>query len=767
MLIQGFKMQACDLHGFFKQNLPLSDVIVKRSCLNTKRSLAMLAAGCLYLGTATPALAQGLATPQAPPAASTTNAPLPLFLEANTLTQDNNQESYTATGDVFAHYETRSIMADQVTYDPKTGVVVATGDVSIQNSDGSTQFADKIELDDKLSAGVAHNFSSRLAGQGLLAADVAVRKSEDVNELHKTVYTACEPCKENGDTKTPTWALKADKVVENRKAKLVVYRHARLEALGVPVIYTPVLWHPDPTVDRAPGFLVPKFGVSSKRGAFIETPYLFTPTPHQDITFSPQFNQHVAPMINMRWRKRFYSGEIDVLGGVTHEQDFDQDGNTFGDETTRSYILGEGKFDISPNWYWGFGVEHATDDLLPRRYDISDLDIRRGLIQSDEQRFFSHVYLQGGDYNWHSRVLAGKNQGLRDGDNDENFANPLPMAEIFRVFPDIFGGQAEIQFNGAHLERGVGEQSTRVSAGVEWRDLHLTQQGVKIAPFVYGRADAYRLRDLTTPLSATGSENPTRLAGALGTDISMPFVKSLSNGAMIIEPMAQAIIATDEDDDAALIPNEDSQSFELDSSNLFSISRTPGYDVWEGGQRVNLGLNSRIHQGAAQFEGFLGRSWRSDGQLLSAGLEDDTSDWVGRIGASYGQYFGVQHQFRLDTDSLDDRRLDTLFWGRAGQASVWGRHVRVKSAMNINTFEELSMGVQWAPKRFWGARAEIVQDLQNDVTRRGQIGLLYRDECTELEIAYVREEQQDRTLGNSDTLSIRFALATLGEFNDE
>ncbi len=710
----------------------------------------------------------------APPAAATTGAfaadpvlpPEAIYLEADQMEKYDKTNSYVAKGDVFARYDQRSIRARQVTYDPETGVVLAEGDVAILNDDGSTQFADTVELDDKLSAGVAQNFSYRMAGQGTLAADVAIRKSEKVNELHQAVYSACDACTPEGEAKTPTWALKATEVVENRDAKVVVYKHARLEAVGVPVFYTPILWHPDPTVDRASGFLVPEFGVSSKRGAFLETPYLWAISPHQDLTISPQFNEKVAPMMNLRWRKRFYSGQVDIRGGITHEQEFDGDGNLYGEETTRSYVLGEGEFRVNRHWRWGFGLEQATDDLLPKRYDISDLEQKRGLIQSDEQRFLSQIYAEGGDYNWHSRVLVGDTQGLRAGDDDETFAQPLPIFEAFRTFPGVFGGQAELKLSGAHLQRGMGTQSSRVSAAGQWQRVMLTDAGVKVAPFAYGRGDVYRLHDLPAAVSVTGDEDVTRLVGAVGTDISMPFIKPLKSGAVILEPVAQVVVATEEIDDANLIPNEDSQSFELDASNLMSISRTPGYDVWEGGQRLNAGLKARYETGRVQVHGFAGRSWRNNGQLLSAGLEDDNSDWVGELGASYAGMVGVKHQFRLDEDGLDDRRLDTLFWGRAGQASVWGRHVRVTTATNINAFEELSLGAQWTPKRFWGARAEITQDLQNDVTRRGQIGLLYRDECTELEIAYVREDQADRTLGPSDSISIRFALATLGEFGD-
>jgi LPS-assembly protein len=63
----------------------------------------------------------------------------------------------------------------------------------------------------------------------------------------------------------------------------------------------------------------------------------------------------------------------------------------------------------------------------------------------------------------------------------------------------------------------------------------------------------------------------------------------------------------------------------------------------------------------------------------------------------------------------------------------------------------------------WGLTFAGVRDLENDVWRNREIGLLYRDECTRLEIVYQREETYNRTLGPSDNVLIRLTLATLGD----
>ena len=64
------------------------------------------------------------------------------------------------------------------------------------NQDGTVQFADHILLDDKMRAGFARGFSTQLPHNIKFAADVAIRRSEEVNELDRAIFTPCDVCAE-------------------------------------------------------------------------------------------------------------------------------------------------------------------------------------------------------------------------------------------------------------------------------------------------------------------------------------------------------------------------------------------------------------------------------------------------------------------------------------------------------------------------------------------------------------------------------------------
>ena len=55
-----------------------------------------------------------------------------------------------------------------------------------------------------------------------------------------------------------------------------------------------------------------------------------------------------------------------------------------------------------------------------------------------------------------------------------------------------------------------------------------------------------------------------------------------------------------------------------------------------------------------------------------------------------------------------------------------------------------------------------VRDVERDVWRRQEIGVLYKDDCLDLRVVWVHEETFNRNLGPSDSLQVRLSLATIG-----
>jgi LPS-assembly protein len=668
-----------------------------------------------------------------------------------------------------------------VVYDARTGAVTATGNVQIVNADGTSEFAERITLDKDFTAGVALGFSSRQQNNIKLASAAAVRRNPDSLELNRAIFTPCDTCvQETGKKKKPTWSIRASKVTQDKKRRLIYYRNAVVQVFGAPVLFAPVFWHADPTAERQSGFLTPKIDYTKRRGATYEQPYLWVINPSADLVVAPQINTKVNPFLKGEYRQRFWSGQIAARFGVGHDQDFTSKGEKFGDESWRSYILGDGAFKPNKKWTLGFSAERTSDDLLFRRYDVGQVFQNRGLYLTDDQRLISQVYAVRQDQRSFLSAAAFSIQGLRVTDDDQAFPVVAPLIE-YRYQPkaEVLGGR--LRFSGGAVvltrEEDAGNPVTgrtrtpvlpgvdvaRGSLDVEWRRAFTTGQGIRIEPFLNGRGDVYRVSDRVPADGPNGTFSRTQ--GTAGVDVSWPFIKPAKGYSIVLEPIVQVALSP-ENKGRRDIPNEDSLVFDFDETNLFQYNRAPGFDLYEGGQRVNVGGRATVTwQDGSEFRFIAGRSFRADQDPTlpaRSSLRNTSSDWVTAASVSLGGNFSAFVRARLDDESYDIRRseLGVNLWTRPVKASI--RYLMDETDISGVRREDFQMFAEAKLTKHWGVTSLASWDVENDVWTRQEFGVFYEDECTRVDVIYERDGTYDRSFTPSSRVSVRLTLATLG-----
>lgn len=781
-----------------------------KSLLLAGAGACLLAAGAAQAQEATPPVDDGLEDRA-------------LYLDAAEVARIGDRlEASREQGDrLYARFQDHALRTRRLTYDLATGIATADGEVELTAPDGSTVFADYLELTDGAQTGVAVNFATRLEDGSSLMAATAVRRSETVNELNYAIFTPCPICDEDGP-KEPTVSIQAQRVIQDENLRAVLYRNAVFKVKGVPVLYLPFFAHPDPTVERASGFLVPEIGFDQERGLSWEQPYLIVVSPSEDWLISPQFNSEVEPLLNLQWRRRFADGTVVARGGYTYARnfgDFDADDDGVDDvpqpldREHRSYLLAHGTFDPTGPWRWGFTAERTSDKTLFDRYDVRDPYADNGLYHGDERRLISQVYAERQTKRSYLSFGAFAIQSLRvvqfndtaPGLNVFESDGALPVAAPIvegRWEPDgpVFGGRLRLtgsavalyreEFAGAPVLRPevlpVGPAPTqgvdgrRVTGRAEWRRTMISPAGVRWEPFVDGRVDVYSISDLPAP-GLEAEQTVTRGRFTAGLDVSWPLIRPLSGGAdLVLEPMGQISASTDADLDPR-VPNEDSQVLDLDETSLFRIDRFPGLDLYEGGLRLTGGARATLRWDEGREASlFVGRSWRSDAEpgLLTAsadmpsvlydatGLADETSDWV--VQGTFEPHDGVRAWGRATIDGSGEvRRAEAAVegrWGRRNAGSliyVMDDSNPVEGPLNRN-YAFVESSVQQFIVDDWGVVGRGVYDLDRDLFVRSEVGLLFDDDCVRFEIGYRRDNTRVRPSGASEGAYVRLTLATFG-----
>ncbi|MDP3738211.1 MAG: LPS assembly protein LptD [Hyphomonadaceae bacterium] len=723
------------------------------------------------LASAMVALSTGVATAQTPadsqpPAATDTSQDL--LLRADLITEDRNGLVMTAEGNVEVRVGERTLRADRLVYDQDKKTMRAQGHVEISDQTGAFQFADEIEVDEDFRNGFATRFSARLGGNSIVTSSSAVRTDGTRNSLEQVVFTNCPICEANGGTE-PTWSIRARRAVQNTETQMITYQDAVFEIKGVPVLYLPYFAHPDPTSKRRSGLMIPDFGNDSKYGLFYEQPYYWSISPSQDVTISPTIFADINPLFKVDYRKRFFSGFIDLESSITHEQEFNSDGDRLGDDTWRSHLYGTGKFNIDQNWQWGFGVERQSDDLYDQRYDIDGEDDLRGLVASQPRQLLSQIYTTGQHPDFYFEAAAYVFQGLRAGDDDAQFPKVAPTVFAQKVFDLKQNGQIATDFSAVGLFRDAratlpnGQSAldtARVTSNTTWNAQYVFGPGFVLAPFGQARGDYYRVDSGL----GEGPRDISRVLGAAGAQLSYPVIRRGENIDIIVEPIAMVSYATTNPNSVRL-PNEDTLLFEADESNILKPTAISTYDLWEGGGRTAFGVNTTVRfSNKFQVSSLVARRWRQEEDTSFndlSNLRNETSDYVASVRADLGNILAAGARLRMD-DNLSVNRIDV-----DAQANIWrvsggARYFKIAETPARVEDEGLVWNGTLKVTDRWSAIVEQARNITQEQDIRLGLGIAYQDDCSYFALIYERNGGRDRILGPSESISFRFALTGLG-----
>jgi LPS-assembly protein len=318
----------------------------------------------------------------------------------------------------------------------------------------------------------------------------------------------------------------------------------------------------------------------------------------------------------------------------------------------------------------------------------------------------------------------------------------------------------------------------RASLDGQWRTQLTLQNGMRLEPFAQARGDVYsiggsQIFNIAAGTLSPGASSVSRGYGTIGANLSWPFIRQSGRTDIILEPIAQLAISPNVRPNVR-IPNEESVSFEYDETNLFSINRFPGADLYEGGQRLNVGGRATFDWGGNRNASFLvGRTFRAERDPVftpASGLQGRASDWI--VSATVYPYDGLSFfdRARLDSETLNVRRQEAGFTFLRPRFAVGAHYLYNESGVTVSPTGQVGIGrVQTADAggsvfltRHWGLGFNVTRDLQAQIWPVAQLGLFYQDECLRLDVIYTHDETYNRLIGDSNSIAVRLTLATLG-----
>ena len=743
-----------------------------------KRSLGSLALG-LTLAIAGPAVAQDLQDRSLPPPPPESALPTPatedqLDFSSDLLTYDSNADIVTATGEVRLLREGNRLRADRVTWNRKTGQVVADGNIAVTNPEGDVAYGDRIELTDSLKDGVVDNMLVVLDEGGRIAAKRGTRSENGVVTVESAAYTPCSVTNSAGCPKEPSWKITALKVRYDPTRKRIRYTGAGLTIFGLPTIPLPSFSHSIGDGSDS-GLLAPSIRLDRVNGLEVAVPYYFNLAPNRDLTITPHVFSAVLPMLQADYRSLSSKGAYRVQGYGTisrRSDDLVLGASPTGTERSfRGYVDAIGRFQLDPNWSVSGSLRYATDQTFLRRYDISRDDRLRNNVTVERIDRDSMLSISG----WAVQTLrVGDNQGMQP--------IALPEIDYRRRFNGLLGGIAQVQLNTLAISRSEGQDTQRAFAAARWDLTRYTPLGQEVTFTAYARADAYNTRDTidTAVLSYRGDEGFTpRGIAAVAIDVRWPFIGAIGRGTQRISPRVQ-LVASPKIANLA-VPNEDARAVDLEDSNLFALNRFAGFDRFEDSSRVTYGLDYALDLPGVAVSATIGQSYRTSERASilpsGTGLDDRFSDFVGRTDIRFRELVTFTHRYRLDKDGLKIRRneLDATVGSRRTYVQVGYLRLNrdIDELEDLQDREEVRVAGRAAFGPFWSAFASATIDLTDKSEDslsisdgfdpiRHRVGVQYEDDCLRLGLTWKRDYQRIGDARNGSSYLVTLALKNLG-----
>ncbi len=704
-----------------------------------------------------PPKSTGEATPQ-PDAAPTPKA---AEVEADEMQYREADAIVIAKGNATIHYDDRTLLADEVTYNQNTRLITASGTVNLKDAPGNSFFADHLSVNDQLTAGEFTHMNGKLADGALIAADKGIRQSKDVTVLENAVYSPCSVCPREHNGKA-LWAVAADKVTLDDAEKRVTYNHATFNVYGIPVMYTPYFSHYMPGSGRQSGFLIPTYSHISTLGSTVSMPVYLNLAPNMDATLTPILTSNEGHILSGDFRRLTSNGAFELGGSITNPVELNGAGQHINGHELRGHVEGAGLFHLNDLWSWGFDGKRASDDTYLQRYKFGDETVLTS-------RAFAQK-LEGNNYLGAQTISF---QGLTASSNAATSPLILPLLSAHYEKPTEFhNSRITLESNAMALSRDVGVDSRRFSSTLGWVMPYVSEGGHLFTLKTSLRGDVYSVSNVVTPGGTVEDGGVGRAIPEAQLNWSFPLARSIESARVFIEPLAD-FIASPNGGNPDKIPNEDSQQTELSDINLFSNNHYTGLDRVEGGLRTNYGFRGGVNHTLGAVDFLLGQSYRTKEDknfTPETGLSQQFSDYAGRVSVKKS-HAAVTYRFRADKENFTLHHNEIDLNINYDRVSAGIGYVAVNENNNNFNSKEATGNLRLKLVDGWSFTTSGRRNLKDSTGLTGRpdgqwisadAGLVFENECLNLATGIRRDFLTDRDILPNTSYMIRLSLKNIG-----
>ena len=463
--------------------------------------------------------------------------------------------------------------------------------------------------------------NTRIAGNSLVF-------ENDKSIISKGVFTTC---KKNDDC--PPWQLSAKKITHDKIKKTIYYDNAWLKLYDRPIFYFPKFFHPDPTVKRRSGFLIPTTSDSSSTGTSVNLPYYHVLSDNKDFTVRPRVYFQNKQLIQSEYR------EVNKNSSNTTDFSLLNDGgqtrNHFFSKFTRNLDL-----DIFEESKIDFQLQQTSGDTYLKTYKLKSPLIEDNSVLTSSLSFDGF----NEDTSLYIDMRSYENLALKKSDRFE-FISPNYRLNK-RIFKEnSYNGNFNLSSNGYSKNYDTNKFEHTVINNFDYAsNSKINKYGFKNNTNVFLKNSNKKTRDPSKYID----NDAYRLASLFEYKSSYPLIKEASSGSKnLLIPSSSFKFSPNT---TRPMRNDESR---IDINNVFNPNRINSEDTFEGGASLTLGTEFlKINKDNDEILNVkLANSirYKEDKNLpIMSSIGKKTSDLFGQIEFNPNEIFEFNYDFSLD-----------------------------------------------------------------------------------------------------------------------
>ena len=561
----------------------------------------------------------------------------------------------------------------------------------------------------------------------------------NITEYTKGVFTTC---KKTDDC--PPWQISAKKIKHDKLKKIIYYDQAWLKIYDVPVLYFPKFFHPDPTVKKQSGFLMPSFENSTNIGTSLALPYYHIINNNSDFTLKPRYFSNDKILLQSEYRNVTENSKNIFDFSLFNEKNFSSKSHFFSRSTKNLNLENflESELDLQ--------VQSISNDTYLKTYKL------KSPIIKDTNLLTTSLGVSAYNEDTSINLNFSSYENLSKMDSDR-FEFVYPSYYISKILDtdERYEGNFTFITNGF-----VKNYDTNIFEKVAINDL-LFNSNPKISNF--GLKSNYNLLIKNVNADSTNSDKYKNkrshdISSIIEYNSSIPLKKEGENSKSIFTPKVSFKYSPNETKDIS------DESRRIDVNNIFSINRISSNDTVEGGSSITYGLEfEKLINDKKFFDTKIANIHRlkQDKNLPNDNhLGAKTSDIIGQINFIPSDIFKIGYDFSID-ENIDDtnyqmlnteitlNRFSTSFeYLNQNNTLKNDSYLSNKTAYNLNDTKSL-----------------IYESRENKTTGQVEFYNLiyqYQNDCLKAAIEYNKNYYNDRDYKPEENIFIKLTIIPFG-----